>query len=138
MSEPATEGQAAPDDRRDEVAATTSAEQNPKPQPGTDPENTAPRKRRRRGSRGGRNRNRNRTGDGVAGNAADDGGEELPDRPIEGRPQSVEAAERALVRKPQIGDTRPAPAAEDAQPKQQAKGGDRSAGNQGQSQSPSA
>ncbi len=36
--------------------------------------------------------------------------EELPDRLIEGRPQSVEAAERALVRKkPQIGDTMPAP-----------------------------
>ena len=34
---------------------------------------------------------------------------ELPDRITEGRP-SVEAAERALVRKPQIGDTRPAPA----------------------------
>jgi ribonuclease E len=33
---------------------------------------------------------------------------ELPERLSEGRP-SVEAAERALVRKPQIGDTRPAP-----------------------------
>ena len=63
-----------------------------------------PRPKRRRGSRGGRNRNRNRTrttqpsGDGV----------ELPDRPSEGRP-TVEAAEKALVRKPQIGDSRPAP-----------------------------
>jgi len=36
--------------------------------------------------------------------------DELPDRAIEGRPKSAEAAERALVRKPQIGDTRPAPA----------------------------
>ena len=35
--------------------------------------------------------------------------EELPDRPIEGRIQDVEAADRALVRKPQIGDSRPAP-----------------------------
>lgn len=34
---------------------------------------------------------------------------ELPDRMREGRP-SPEAAERALVRRPQIGDTRPAPA----------------------------
>ena len=34
---------------------------------------------------------------------------ELPDRHIEGRPKSPEAAERALVRKPQIGDTMPAP-----------------------------
>jgi len=33
---------------------------------------------------------------------------ELPDRLTEGRP-SAEAAERALVRRPQIGDTRPAP-----------------------------
>jgi ribonuclease E len=40
--------------------------------------------------------------------------DELPDRPIEGRIQNVEAAERALVRKPQIGDSRPAPAAASA------------------------
>ena len=41
--------------------------------------------------------------------AADDH-PELPERLHEGR-VSAEAAERALVRKPQIGDTRPAPAA---------------------------
>ncbi|MCP3912311.1 MAG: Rne/Rng family ribonuclease [Actinomycetia bacterium] len=34
---------------------------------------------------------------------------ELPDRHIEGRPKNVEAAEKALVRKPQIGDSRPGP-----------------------------
>src|SRR2546426_4843492 len=34
--------------------------------------------------------------------------EELPDLPREGRP-SPEAAARAVVQKPQIGDTRPAP-----------------------------
>ncbi|MFT3854117.1 MAG: Rne/Rng family ribonuclease [Ilumatobacteraceae bacterium] len=34
---------------------------------------------------------------------------ELPERISEGRPSSVEAADQALVRKPQIGDTRPAP-----------------------------
>ncbi|MDQ6698236.1 MAG: hypothetical protein M3Z46_12340, partial [Actinomycetota bacterium] len=37
----------------------------------------------------------------------DDRMPELPDPPNEGRP-SVEAAERALVRRPQIGDTMPA------------------------------
>ncbi len=36
--------------------------------------------------------------------------EELPDLPGEGRVQDPAAAERVLVRKPQIGDTRPAPA----------------------------
>jgi ribonuclease E len=34
--------------------------------------------------------------------------EELPEPMREGRPTSVEAADKALVRKPQIGDTRPA------------------------------
>ncbi len=34
---------------------------------------------------------------------------ELPEHPREGRLVSPEAAEAALVRKPQIGDTRPAP-----------------------------
>jgi ribonuclease E len=52
--------------------------------------------------------------------------EELPERSIEGRPRTTEAADRALVRRPQIGDSRPAPdsapAAEtDAQPKSGAK-----------------
>jgi ribonuclease E len=40
--------------------------------------------------------------------AADDVPSELPERMAEGRP-SAEAAEQALVRRPQIGDTRPAP-----------------------------
>ena len=40
---------------------------------------------------------------------------ELPKRISEGRP-SLAAAERALVRKPQIGDTRPAPAGQAAPP----------------------
>ena len=87
-------------------------------------------KRRRRGSRGGRNRSRARTeastGEGAAAPGAEaaagdegrdaDGGDrnpELPDRHREGRP-SAEAGEAALVpkapRKPQIGDSRPAPA----------------------------
>jgi len=43
--------------------------------------------------------------------------DELPDRANEGRPKSAEAAERALVRKPRIGDTRPAPVEQPAEPK---------------------
>src|SRR6187399_910251 len=68
-------------------------------------------KRRRRGSRGGRNRNRTA---GAGGAPAAGDSVELPDRPNEGRPQTVEAAERALVRKPKIGDSRPAPEAAQA------------------------
>ena len=34
---------------------------------------------------------------------------ELPEHPREGRLVSPQAADAALVRKPQIGDTRPAP-----------------------------
>jgi ribonuclease E len=113
--------------------------------------------RRRRGSRGGRNRSRNRSDDdrspddapaGTAGaeGAGSDGGrsgddrgsgsssdrdpEELPERAIEGKPKSKEAAEKALVRRPQIGDSRPAPAAAGgsappAEPGQGTKGGRR-------------
>jgi ribonuclease E len=81
----------------------------------------ADRRRRRRGSRGGRNRHR----PGGANAAADQNDrrpDDLPDRPNEGRP-SPEAAARATVRradggdeaarKPQIGDTRPAPPSAD-------------------------
>jgi len=89
--------------------------------------------RRRRGSRGGRNRRKPGSGaaglDGEDGDEDDDDGDtlepgadvttsgssalidgqpELPKRMSEGRP-SVAASEQALVRKPQIGDTRPAP-----------------------------
>ena len=79
-------------------------------------------KRRRRGSRGGRNRSRPRpeaTGDAdaTAADDVDDRNPELPDTPREGRPKSVEAADASLVRrpaveaarKPQIGDSMPAP-----------------------------
>jgi ribonuclease E len=93
--------------------------------------------RRRRGSRGGQRR---RGGNGGASGNADAGDAaapaapsapaapalrrtgipavdqpELPDRINEGR-ATGEAAERALVRKPQIGDTRPAPPAPAAAP----------------------
>jgi ribonuclease E len=64
--------------------------------------------RRRRGTRGGRGRSRSSLDRLVPGsaNGEDDRIPELPDLPNEGRP-SPEAAERALVRRPQIGDTRP-------------------------------
>jgi len=75
-------------------------------------------KKRRRGKRGGRNRNKSRV-EGATGQpraprpprenpVAQD--LELPDPPREGTMASPEAADAALVRKPQIGDTRPAPA----------------------------
>ncbi len=106
----------------DEGGSATNSDGTPKP--------------RRRGSRGGRNRNRPRA-DGAEGDEGDEGDDsddsddhtpgasdgaavdpsddripELPDRHRENKP-SAEAAEAALVRKPQIGDSRPAPAAED-------------------------
>src|SRR4051812_36830445 len=114
MSEPVAEGPAAAGEPAQEPSTSGNSD-------APAGESTAARNRRRRGSRGGRNRNRsgtsNRTGAGENDGAADnDGGAEngdrqpeLPDRPMEGRPQSIEAAERALVRKPQIGDSRPAP-----------------------------
>jgi ribonuclease E len=83
----------------------------------------APRKPRRRGSRGGRNRRRRPAAGAPAGGSAaadaeapdvvavPDAQPELPERAVENRP-SVEAAERALIRKPQIGDSRPAPPVE--------------------------
>src|SRR6056297_422273 len=67
--------------------------------------------KRRRGSRGGQRRRGG--GDATSDSTGDDetrNDVELPDRTGEGRP-SPEAAEKALVRKPQIGDTRPMPAA---------------------------
>ncbi len=93
---------------------------------GDDPSGPRP---RRRGSRGGRNRSRSRTtgsasaepGDADDAAAPDDRNPELPELHREGRPSSVEAAERSLVRKaapglapgakPRIGDSRPAPPA---------------------------
>src|SRR3954447_26000124 len=80
------------------------APQSPPAEAGDGSSSGPPRPKRRRGSRGGRNRNRNRTT-----SPASSEGVELPDRPSEGRP-TLEAAEKALVRKPQIGDSRPAPA----------------------------
>src|SRR5689334_8228205 len=87
-----------------------------------DPTAPAAAKRRRRGTRGGRGRNRTRvTGNGAEtadaeGDDENDTRPELPDRPIEGKVQSPEVAERVLVRRPRIGDTRPAPAADAPEP----------------------
>src|SRR5712691_4870265 len=69
-----------------------------------------PHKPRRRGSRGGRNRKRPPAGAVSEETPADDADlrPDLPERISENRP-SAEAADRALVRKPQIGDSRPAP-----------------------------
>ncbi|MFM8794345.1 MAG: Rne/Rng family ribonuclease [Acidimicrobiales bacterium] len=69
-------------------------------------------KKRRRGSRGGRNHKKpqgEQTGRPDAAGAGRNP-QELPDPPAEGRISDPAVAERALVRKPQIGDTRPAPA----------------------------
>jgi ribonuclease E len=97
-------------------------------------------KPRRRGSRGGRSRSR--SGGPGAGEGSSNGDDadsppavtgddrngatprsrarsgearnpdELPERSIEGRPRTIEAAEKALVRRPRIGDSRPAPESE--------------------------
>jgi ribonuclease E len=114
-------------------------------------------KRRRRGSRGGQNRNRRPAGSGDDASDADggddddddgddgddrgDGGEhptELPEPMREGRVSDVEAADRALVRKPKVGDTRapfvpamppPGPAVvKPAAPEASGEGGGRSGG----------
>ncbi len=117
--------------------------------------------KRRRGSRGGRNRKKpadaagvdddgderdDSVGDGVAqvnGSALDGeptlvGAEpELPKRIGEGRP-SAAAAERALVRKPQIGDTRPAPPGSSVPPPapKPAQRGDRTRGDRQRTEKP--
>jgi ribonuclease E len=87
---------------------------------GADGGDTPGGRKRRRGSRGGQRRRKSAAA--SAGRAAEDDGDhapgmapappadhpELPESPREGR-LTPEVAERTLVRKPQIGDTRPAP-----------------------------
>lgn len=104
-----------------------NASRGPRPQRQTETESTtgsshaAPAgsgaKKRRRGSRGGRNRPRPASQGGTVDSSTDHSSDastdarsdiELPDRMSEGRP-SVEAAAEALVQRPKIGDTRPAP-----------------------------
>jgi ribonuclease E len=73
---------------------------------GTDGSGNA--RRRRRGNRGGQRRRKGKAAsNGDAGDPRPDD-IELPERIAEGRP-SAEAGSRATVRKPQIGDTMPAP-----------------------------
>jgi ribonuclease E len=65
-------------------------------------------RQRRRGSRGGQG-SAQRTGSSAPDDGSSSGGsvpDELPEPMREGRVQDVDAAERSLVRKPQIGDTR--------------------------------
>ncbi|MCU0311188.1 MAG: Rne/Rng family ribonuclease [Acidimicrobiales bacterium] len=85
-----------------------------------------PRPKRRRGSRGGRSRGRGPGGDagrpdddapdGAGSDLDDDRIPELPDRHFEGKPQDPAVAERALVKRPKIGDSRPAPVVEPGSP----------------------
>jgi ribonuclease E len=91
-------------------------------------------RKRRRGSRGGQRRRKPVTTSAVDPSVdgeqatADVDRPELPEPRSEGR-VSPEAAERALVRKPQIGDTRPAPApAEPAAPARRNRGRSSGAG----------
>jgi ribonuclease E len=84
------------------------------------------RPRRRRGSRGGRNRSRSggaRT-EADSGPGDDDRTPELPDLPGEGRAKDAAAAEKALVKRPRIGDSRPAPASESDEPDEPSRGGE--------------
>ena len=101
-------------------AGAPSPEQPPKvPQVPTSDREVVVRKRRR-GHRGGTNRNRHKTSNGTPtsdsqsnSNVELQGDEsasiELPDPPREAKMYSIESATEALVRKPKIGDTRPAP-----------------------------
>ncbi len=110
-AEPADASPASAPDRGSETETDTDTDSEAGPRP------------RRRGSRGGRNRNRSGTPRGDDESGPDDGDEdrdaapldpdrtpELPDKHRENAP-SAEAAEAALVRRPKIGDTRPAPEA---------------------------
>src|SRR5947209_10693547 len=118
--------EATPADPRPDPAKTSGegAESSP-----SRSESDGPRRNRRRGSRGGRPRARpgpaeakdagssppsSGAGASTGADAAiDDRRPDLPDRPGEGR-ASADAAARALIPKPKIGDSRPAPPGEEA------------------------
>ncbi len=88
-------------ERSTEVTSDTASEE---------PTGPAASAKRRRGSRGGQRRRGSGQGSGTSEGEVDDRNDvELPEPMSEGRP-SVEAAEKALVRKPRIGDTMPMPA----------------------------
>jgi ribonuclease E len=63
-------------------------------------------KRRRRGSRGGQNRKRAETAGEEGGDTGGIAPDELPEPIREGRVTDIDAADKALVRKPKIGDTK--------------------------------
>ncbi len=71
-------------------------------------DNPSPKKKRRRGSRGGRNRPRSQSPRPDADRVPSVNPDEVPERMSEGRP-SPEAGAAAVVPRPKIGDTRPAP-----------------------------
>ncbi|MFM9132699.1 MAG: ribonuclease E/G, partial [Actinomycetota bacterium] len=106
------------------------------PSGGADGADSSAAKKRRRGSRGGKNRKKpaGQAGDSAGTNQGNPGSrgpsapgqgrnpQELPDPPREGKVSDQAVAEQALVRKPQIGDTRPAPAQKAAAPAQKGDG----------------
>jgi ribonuclease E len=147
--EPTTEGPDRPDDQQKPTPAP-STDERPSEATGddgtTDAEGGAgpdgP-KRRRRGSRGGRNRNRPKPdGEGNDDSESDGPETDAPERatPAAGggaaatpaRPAPVAGGAADAPRKPQIGDSRPAPAAAD-EPAKDAAGGDQAAGGSGSS-----
>lgn len=100
-------------------STSSDAPESPGPEGGdssssSDGESAASRNRRRRGSRGGRNRTRSgaprENGSDDSPDDSDIGDVELPERMTQNRPKNPVAAEEALVKRPQIGDVRPAPA----------------------------
>ncbi len=113
MSEPMPSDAVLPSEPPAETGSSVSGGSEVAGEPGDGASSTAARKKRRRGSRGGRNRQRSNTDAANRGpqDDEDDDVPELPDRPMEGQIHDPEVAERVLVpRKPQIGDTMPAPA----------------------------
>ena len=102
---------------------TTPADMTSAIEPGDDQsesveQSAGPPRKRRRGSRGGQTRQKPGSGMADDDDSGDDDStdddnrfpDELPEPISEGRVNDVVAAEKALVRRPQIGDTRPAPA----------------------------
>ena len=104
---------ATPGDAVPEATGPASSPNESPAETGTNSEGAA--RRRRRGSRGGRGRRRPNQGQGeggaVATNDSDRRPDDLPERASENKPRDPVVAAAAVVeRKPQIGDTRPAPA----------------------------
>ncbi len=98
-------------DHNDSERSTEVTSETPSEEPTGPTSGSAATSKRRRGSRGGQRRRGSGQGSGVSEGDVDDRNDvELPEPMSEGRP-SAEAAEKALVRKPRIGDTMPMPAA---------------------------